>query len=98
MLCAHGNDHTPTNCQLIDQRLWNLFRGRGHEYGVEWGMLRPAGVAVADPDGHIVIAHPPDIVIGTLAQTVDNLDRVEIPGDLRVNGRMIDGPGAELEN
>ena len=56
---THGNDHSTSRLQLLNQGCRNMVRGGGDDDGVEWCIRRPALIAVAHFGLDVGIAKPP---------------------------------------
>src|SRR6516164_3771456 len=78
---ANWNDHAATRLQLRNQRRWNVVRSCGHDDGIEWRMLRPALVAIADFRRNVAVAQTFEVGTGHLAELWYNLDRVNLAGE-----------------
>ncbi len=72
-------------------------RGRDDD-GFEGGFFRPALRPVADPIVDVRVAQPVEDPPGPLGQRPDDLDRPDLAGDLGQDGRLVAGPGPDLED
>ena len=71
---------------------------RGDDDGVERRRLRPAQIAVADARLHVRVAEPRQRRRRLASETVDDLDAVDLVGDLRQHRRLVAAAGSDLEH
>ena len=82
-----------------------LKQGRGHvvwrggdDDAVEWRLLLPAEVAVAQPQVDVAVAEPFELGRDLGGQRRDDLDAVDVGGDLGQNCALVAGPSTDLQH
>ena len=75
---SHGDDQSPARLELIDQRLWDVVGGGGHNDQIKGAFVGPTTIAIAVSDGDVVVSQ----ILQTLAcgerKRFDDLDTVDL--------------------
>src|SRR5215471_21638246 len=93
---ANRDDHAATRPQLRDERLWNVVRRCGHDDGVEWRMLRPTLVSIADFRRDIAVAQTFEVGAGQFAELWYDLDRIHLACEHGQDRRLVARSSAHL--
>ncbi len=98
MRCIDGEDHDAALGQLLQQGGRDLAGGGGHDDAVEGRGLRPALVAVAQPQLDVVQPQQPETPargFQQLAVALDAEDAARQPGE---DGGLVAGAGADFQH
>src|SRR5512132_447260 len=95
---AYGNDHPAVRRELVEQWLRDALRSGSDDDPVEGGVFGPAAVAVAFLHGDVAEAEPGEALGGLLRELRDDLDRVDVPRELREHGALVARARADLQD
>ena len=91
-------NYAPAGCELIQQGLGNMFRGRRENDRVKGRLLRPTLIPVARPAGNAGNAQPVKRLVRALGQLLDNLNREYPYPNLCQHGGLIPRPRSDFQH
>ena len=95
---SDGNDESPSDGELREQRRRGLGPARGHDDGIERCLLRPADGAVAVGDDDVREAEPGQPPARRICEGGDALNRIDLAHDAAQDGRGIARARPHLED
>ena len=98
VLRADRDDHAAADCEQVDQWLRHFVGCSRDDDCIEGCVLRPAGVTVTNPDRDVVVTLSLKISRRTLAEHVDDLDRVHLAGHFRQHRGLVTRAGTDFEH
>jgi hypothetical protein len=98
VLRADRYDHAAADRELVDQWLRHFGGCSRYDDCIEGCVLRPAGVTVTDPDRVVVLTQTLEISSRTLAEHVDDLDRVHLASQFGQHRGLVTRAGTDFEH
>src|SRR5712691_2556684 len=95
---SHRDHHPPAGLELVDQGPWNLRGCCSDDNRIEGRSLRPAAVAVADPDLDVAVAELAEEPLRLFSERLDDLDRVDLRRELGEHRRLVTRARAHLQH
>ena len=97
-LMSHGDDESPADAQLFQQRFGNLGATRGDDDRVVRRALRKSLGAVARHHGDVVVAQPGETGAGDIGEGPVPFDGMHRAGHAADDGAGVSGAGAHLQD